>query len=69
MIWAVDQDTSELELLTALFGESFMESHQVTGGTLSDTDKEALATKLSGLTGDKCYVTTGCFGPESGPNG
>lgn len=64
MIWAIDHDTNNFELLTGLFGQEFMDARQISGGLLSSTDKEKIAAKLSSLTGDGCYVTTQCAGPN-----
>ncbi|KAJ5266507.1 hypothetical protein N7478_009315 [Penicillium angulare] len=65
MIWAIDQDTNDFQALTALLGDKYVAGSLPEGGDLSDEEKEALVDEMSGLTGDKCYVTTGCVGAKA----
>lgn len=63
MIWAIDQDTNDFQALTGLLGD-WVSDELVEGGDLSDEEKEALVDEMGGLTGDGCYVTSGCVGGE-----
>ncbi|KAH7122764.1 hypothetical protein B0J11DRAFT_551302 [Dendryphion nanum] len=65
MIWAIDQDTKDFKALSGLLGDSFVSDALIDGGILSDDEKIGLAEELGGLTGDSCYVTMGCSGPDS----
>ncbi|KAJ5096660.1 hypothetical protein N7456_007381 [Penicillium angulare] len=65
MIWAIDQDTSDFQALTGLLGDKYVSGTLMEGGDLSDEEKEALVDEMGGLTGDKCYVTTGCVGGKA----
>ncbi|KAL1591786.1 hypothetical protein SLS60_011785 [Paraconiothyrium brasiliense] len=66
MIWAIDQDTEDFQALSALLGDEFVSDALTDGGVLGEDEKEGLAEELGGLTGDSCYVTMGCSGPDSG---
>lgn len=63
MIWAIDQDTDDFQALSGLLGDDIVEGALLEGGSMSDEEKEALRDELGGLTGDSCYITTGCTGP------
>ena len=65
MIWAIDHDTPDFQALSGLLGDEFVQGALIEGGTMGDAEREALAEKLGGLTGDSCYVTMGCSGPGS----
>ncbi|KAL4860892.1 hypothetical protein BDV12DRAFT_204588 [Aspergillus spectabilis] len=62
MIWVIDQDTPDFQALSALLGEEFVSGGLIEGGELTDEEKEDIVDGMSGLTGDKCYVTSGCVG-------
>ncbi|KAJ5375522.1 hypothetical protein N7517_007528 [Penicillium concentricum] len=62
MIWAIDQDTPDFQALAGLLGDEFVSDALLEGGELSDDEKEDLVNEMGGLTGDACYVPTGCFG-------
>ncbi|KAL2829474.1 hypothetical protein BDW59DRAFT_178440 [Aspergillus cavernicola] len=64
MIWAIDQDTEDFQALTGLLGDKWVTDELFEGGDLSDEEKEALVDEMGGLTGDGCYVTSGCVGGE-----
>ncbi|KAF7585704.1 hypothetical protein BBP40_010254 [Aspergillus hancockii] len=64
MIWAIDQDTPDFQALSGLLGDQFMSDAHLEGGELSDEEKKDLGSEMGGLTGDACYVPTGCFGAE-----
>ncbi|KAL3430011.1 hypothetical protein BDV09DRAFT_202564 [Aspergillus tetrazonus] len=63
MIWAIDQDTNDFQALTGLLGD-WVNDELLEGGELSDEEKEDLVDEMGGLTGDGCYVTSGCVGGE-----
>lgn len=64
MIWAIDQDTPDFQALSGLLGDDFVSGGFLEGGELSDEEKEGLVDEMGGLTGDGCYVTTGCVGAK-----
>lgn len=64
MIWAIDQDTPDFQALSGLLGDEFVTDALIEGGELSDEEKEDLVKEMGGLTGDACYVPTGCFGAD-----
>ncbi|KAJ5712178.1 hypothetical protein N7488_006334 [Penicillium malachiteum] len=57
MIWSVDQDSYDWEALAALLDTDVDDNNLLSGGSLSDSDAEALATKYSAFTGTSCYVS------------
>ncbi|KAK1913093.1 hypothetical protein P3342_005029 [Pyrenophora teres f. teres] len=65
MIWAIDHDTPDFQALSGLLGDDFVQGALIEGGTMGEAEREALARELGGLTGDSCYVTMGCSGPDS----
>lgn len=65
MIWAIDQDTEDFKALSGLLGDEYVSDALIDGGVLSTDEMDALAQELGGLTGDSCYVTLGCSGPDS----
>jgi hypothetical protein len=65
MIWAIDQDAPDFQALSGLLGDEFVQGALIEGGSMGEAEREALAGELGGLTGDSCYVTTGCSGPGS----
>jgi hypothetical protein len=63
-IWTIDQDTEDFSALSGLLGDGFVTDALIEGGTQSSDEKKALALQLSGLSGDGCYITLGCSGPN-----
>ncbi|KAF2119716.1 hypothetical protein BDV96DRAFT_642728 [Lophiotrema nucula] len=61
MIWAIDQDTTDFKALSGLLGDTDYETNDlIEGGIVTEEENKAIASELGGLTGDSCYVTSGC---------